>query len=86
MDKVRRQPHSMIKHTQRIRRLLLTNCLSVFDYFVGLALKVLKTLAFTNISFASGVNYDLLQALSTDKFLDYEICFTTYLVQIKNKK
>ena len=76
----------MIKHTQRIRRLLLTNFLSVFDYFVGLALKVLKTLAFTNISFASGVNYDLLQALSTDKFLDYEICFTTYLVQIKNKK
>ena len=76
----------MIKHTQRIRRLLLTNCMSVFDYFVGLALKVLKTLAFTNISFASGVNYDLLQALSTDKFLDYEICFTTYLVQIKNKK
>ena len=76
----------MIKHTQRIRRLLLTNCLSVFDYFVGLALKVLETLAFTNISFASGVNYDLLQALSTDKFLDYEICFTTYLVQIKNKK
>ena len=83
---LKRQPHSMIKHTQRIRRLLLTNFLSVFDYFVGLALKVLKTLAFTNISFASGVNYDLLQALSTDKFLDYEICFTTYLVQIKNKK
>ena len=27
----------MIKHTQTIRRL--TNCLSVFDHFVGLALK-----------------------------------------------
>ena len=31
----------MIKHTQTIRRLLLTNCLSVFDHFVGLALKEL---------------------------------------------
>ena len=31
----------MVKHTQTIRRLLPTNCLSVFDHFVGLALKVL---------------------------------------------
>ena len=29
----------MVKHTQTIRRLLLTNCLSVFDHFVELALK-----------------------------------------------
>ena len=29
----------MVKHTQTIRRLLPTNCLSVFDYFVGLAHK-----------------------------------------------
>ena len=29
----------MAKHTQTIRRLLLTNCLRVFDHFVGLALK-----------------------------------------------
>ena len=29
----------MVKHTQTIRRLLATNCLSVFDHFVGLALK-----------------------------------------------
>ena len=35
----KRQPHKMVKHTQTIRRLLLTNCLSVFDHFVGLALK-----------------------------------------------
>ena len=33
----KRQPHKMIKHTQIIRRQ--TNCLSVFDHFVGLALK-----------------------------------------------
>ena len=26
----------MVKHTQAIRRLLLTNCLSMFDHFVGL--------------------------------------------------
>ena len=32
----------MIKHTQTIRRLLPTNCLSVFDHFVGLAPKGLS--------------------------------------------
>ena len=35
----KRQPHKIAKHTQRIRRLLPTNCLSVFDPFVGLVLK-----------------------------------------------
>ena len=34
----------MVKHTQTIRGLLMTNCLSVFDHFVGLALKGLKLL------------------------------------------
>ena len=29
----------MVKRTQTIRRLLPTNCLSVFDHFVGVALK-----------------------------------------------
>ena len=32
----------MAKHTQIIRRLLPTNCLSVFEHFVGLALKGLR--------------------------------------------
>ena len=32
----------MVKHAQTIRWLLLMNCLSVFDHFVGLALKGLK--------------------------------------------
>ena len=32
----------MAKHSQTIRRLLPTNCLSVFDHFVGLALKWLN--------------------------------------------
>ena len=32
----------MVKHIQTIRRLLPTNCLSVFDHFLRLALKELK--------------------------------------------
>ena len=32
----------MVKHTQTIRRQQLTNCLSVFDHFEGLALKSLR--------------------------------------------
>ena len=32
----------MVKHTQTIRRQQLTNCLSVFDHFVGLAIEGLK--------------------------------------------
>ena len=32
----------MVKHTQTICRLLGTNCLSVFDHFVGLAFKGLR--------------------------------------------
>ena len=36
------QRHKMVKHTQTIRRLLTANCFSVFDHFVGLALKGLR--------------------------------------------
>ena len=32
----------MVKHTQTIRRQQPTNCLSLFDHFVGLALKGLS--------------------------------------------
>ena len=35
------QPHKMVKHTQTSRRVLPTNCLSVFDHFVGRVLKEL---------------------------------------------
>ena len=38
----------MIKHTQTIRRQQPTNCLNVFDHFVGLALKVLNSLKALN--------------------------------------
>ena len=37
-----RQPPKMVKHTQTIRRQQPVNCLSVFDHFVGLALKGLS--------------------------------------------
>ena len=33
------QSYKMVKHTQIIRRLLPTNCLRVFDHFVGSAVK-----------------------------------------------
>ena len=42
----KRQPHKMVKHTQAIRRQQQTNCLSVFDHFLGLALKGLKKLSY----------------------------------------
>ena len=37
------QLQKMVKHTQTIRRHLPTNCSSVFDHFVGLVLKGLKS-------------------------------------------
>ena len=37
-------PHKMVKHTRKIRRQQPTNCLRVFDHFVGLKLKdLIKT-------------------------------------------
>ena len=39
---IKRQSHKMVKHTQKIRRKKPTNCLSVFDHFVGLVLKGLR--------------------------------------------
>ena len=37
------QPHKMVKHTQTIRRQETTNYLSVFDHFLGLAIKGLTS-------------------------------------------
>ena len=36
---VKRQSHKMVKHTLTIRQQKPTNCLSVFDHFVGLTLE-----------------------------------------------
>ena len=44
INPLKRQPHKMVKHTQTIRRLLPTNCLSVFDHLVELAVKGLRTI------------------------------------------
>ena len=52
----------MVKHTQTIRRLLPTNCLSVFDHFVGLA-RTFVFLLFTSASAFSVTRYFLFQAL-----------------------
>ena len=41
----------MVKHTQTIRRLLPTNYLSLFDLFVGLALKGLSEFERINLLF-----------------------------------
>ena len=38
------QIDKMVKHTQTIRRQQPTNCLSMFDHFVGLVVKGLKML------------------------------------------
>ena len=43
------QPPKMIKHIQTIRRLLPTNCLTVFDHFVGLPLKWLMLILMSNV-------------------------------------
>ena len=43
----KRQPQKMAKHIQTIRWQKPTNCLSVFDHFVGLALKGLT--CFSNV-------------------------------------
>ena len=42
---LKRQPHKMVKLKQFVN-ILLTNCLSVFDHFVGLALKELIRVQF----------------------------------------
>ena len=39
---MKRQPYKMVKHIQTVLWLLPTNCLSVFNHFMGLALKGLK--------------------------------------------
>ena len=42
------QPHKMVQHNQTIRQKQATNCLSVFDHFVGLTLKGLTVNAVIN--------------------------------------
>ena len=53
-ERVERQPLKMVKPTQRIRRVLPTNCLGVFNHFVGLANKGLNTSLLSSHKFFSG--------------------------------
>ena len=46
----------MFKHTQTIRRLLPTNCLSVLDHFVGLACTGLRKIFRGNLNIAISTN------------------------------
>ena len=50
----------MVKHTETIRRLLPMKCLSVFDHFVGLTLKVLNLLhiRFCSLFDISSINWE----------------------------
>ena len=45
------QPHKMVKLIQTMTQLLLTNCLSVFDHFLGLVLKGLTVYFLSFFSF-----------------------------------
>ena len=59
-----RQPQKMVKRTQTIRRLLPTNCLSVFNHFVRLPLKGL-TIAVRILPFKN----------KKEKWLLYDVSF-----------
>ena len=59
----------MVKHSQTIRQQQPTSCLSVFDHFVGLALKGLKKEKYTLPKFTKysscGVSTDMQSAFSS---------------------
>ena len=58
----------MVKHNQTIRRLLPTNCLSVFDHFVGLALEGLRELLCFYLPKTSENLRFFLGGIGTDQF------------------
>ena len=69
----KRQPHTMVKHTQTNRRLLPTNCFSVFYYFAGLALKGLRY-----VTQILNTNYNVLLTLSTSMIKLFVIIFNDF--------
>ena len=60
----KRQPLKMFRHTQTICRQKSKNCLSVFDHFVGFALKEFWLKPFNTIK------YGLFQIISLENVLD----------------
>ena len=62
----------MVKHTQTIRRLL-GDKLSVFDHFVGLALKGLN--AFTLLDLPAALRYIMKGSIRLTEILFIMLCF-----------
>ena len=50
-----RQPDKVVRHTQTVRRQIPTNCLSVFDHFVGLMFKGLISAFCFPVTFYQGL-------------------------------
>ena len=63
----------MVKHTQRIRRLLLTNCLNVFDHFVGLALNGLTNVLHIINKQHATIKFSFVVSKETVLFLDTKV-------------
>ena len=61
----------MVKHTQTIRRLLPTNCLSVFDHFVGLELLLYNS---------GNIISRLFRLFQSKRFLSWPIIFINKLL------
>ena len=64
----------MVKRTQTICWLLPTNCLSVSDRFVGLALKVLRTIQKNLLHFVSNLQDITLQLYSKETATHVVFC------------
>ena len=63
------RPEKIVKHTQTIHRQQTTNCLSVFDHFVGLALKGLGKYGIWRILKSSNrVRVSKISSLRTRKY------------------
>ena len=64
----------MVKHAQTIRRQQPTNCFSVFDHFVGLALKGL-TLSLRHYIITSKKYFFITESIKVFWFASLIICF-----------
>ena len=79
--------NTMVKHTETIRRMLPTNCLSVFHHFVGLALKGLRLdqVSRANEKVLKVLSAVLLQNINTpsDYISTLVSCWGLFHVQLK---
>ena len=68
------QPRKMVKHTQTIRQQKPTNCLRVFDQFVGLALKGLNCQKKLKIILIRILKFD--DVIETNHVISHIFCFS----------